>query len=73
MNAAVWDAEVTRGLRCTLFAQHLGMDTARLDGAALRLFQDIAAAIASKWKGARPTGKAWLSPCRRKPTPENRV
>ena len=43
MNAAVWDAEVTRGLRCTLFAQHLGMDTARLDDrAALRLFQDIA-------------------------------
>ena len=31
------------------------------------------AAIVSKWKGASPTGKAWLSPCRRKPTPENRV
>jgi cardiolipin synthase len=43
MNASIWDAEVTHVLRCTLFAQHLGMDTARLDDrAALRLFQDIA-------------------------------
>jgi cardiolipin synthase len=43
MNASIWDAEVTRALRETLFTQHLGVDTAHMDDrAALRLFQDIA-------------------------------
>jgi phosphatidylserine/phosphatidylglycerophosphate/cardiolipin synthase-like enzyme len=43
LNAAVWDPAVTRDLRCRLFAQHLGIDTATMnDRAALRLFQDIA-------------------------------
>jgi phosphatidylserine/phosphatidylglycerophosphate/cardiolipin synthase-like enzyme len=43
MNASIWDADVTRALRGTLFARHLGVDTGHLDDrAALRLFQDIA-------------------------------
>jgi cardiolipin synthase A/B len=43
MNASIWDADVSRALRCRLFAQHLGVDTAQLDDrAALRLFRDIA-------------------------------
>ena len=43
MNASVWDAEVTRALRYTLFGQHLGIDTTGLDDrAALRLFKSIA-------------------------------
>jgi phosphatidylserine/phosphatidylglycerophosphate/cardiolipin synthase-like enzyme len=44
MNASVWDAAVTRDLRCRLFARHLGVDTSAMDDrTALRLFQDIAA------------------------------
>ncbi len=43
MNASIWDAQVARGLRCTLLARHLGLDTAAMDDvAALRLFRDIA-------------------------------
>lgn len=43
MNAAIWDPEVTRGLRCELLAEHLGQDTAGLDDrAALRLYREIA-------------------------------
>ena len=43
LNASIWDAEVTRALRCTLFSQHLGVDTASMDDStALRLFQSIA-------------------------------
>ena len=59
MNASIWDAAVARDLRCRLFAQHLGVDTASLDDrAALRLFRDIARANrlrmesrASDWQG----------------------
>ena len=43
MNASIWDAAVARNLRCRLFAQHLGVDTASLDDrAALRQFRDVA-------------------------------
>jgi cardiolipin synthase A/B len=43
LNASVWDEAVARELRCRLFAQHLGVDTASLDDrSALRLFQEIA-------------------------------
>ena len=43
MNASIWDAVLARDLRCRLFAQHLGVDTASLDDrAALRQFRDIA-------------------------------
>ena len=43
MNASIWDAAVARDLRCRLFAQHLGIDTASVDDrAALRQFRDIA-------------------------------
>jgi cardiolipin synthase len=45
MNASIWDAAVARGLRTTLFAEHLGQDTAQLDAAAaLRLYRRIAQA-----------------------------
>jgi cardiolipin synthase A/B len=43
MNAAIWDRAVVRALRCELFSEHLGRDTADIDDrAALRLFRDIA-------------------------------
>jgi phosphatidylserine/phosphatidylglycerophosphate/cardiolipin synthase-like enzyme len=43
MNASIWDAALARDLRCRLFSQHLGIDTASLDDrAALRQFRDIA-------------------------------
>ena len=43
MNVSIWDAAVVRELRCALFAEHLGEDTARLDDrAALRLYQRVA-------------------------------
>ena len=59
MNASIWDADVARALRCRLFAQHLGVDTGRMDDrAAFRLFQDIARGNRRKmetresdWKG----------------------
>jgi phosphatidylserine/phosphatidylglycerophosphate/cardiolipin synthase-like enzyme len=43
MNASIWDAALARDLRCRLFSQHLGIDTASLDDrTALRQFRDIA-------------------------------
>jgi cardiolipin synthase len=43
MNASIWDAAVARDLRCRLFLQHLGVDTAAMDDrAALGRFRDIA-------------------------------
>lgn len=59
MNASVWDAGVAHKLRDTLFARHLGLDTASLDDrAALQTFRDIARANrdrlergASDWQG----------------------
>jgi phosphatidylserine/phosphatidylglycerophosphate/cardiolipin synthase-like enzyme len=44
MNASIWDPEFVRALRCELFTEHLGTDTAHLDDlAALRLFRLTAA------------------------------
>ena len=43
MNASIWDADVVRGLRCALLAEHLGQNTSQLgDRAAMRLFREIA-------------------------------
>ena len=43
MNAAIWDPQVARALRCELLAEHLGQNTADIDDrSALRLFQQIA-------------------------------
>jgi cardiolipin synthase A/B len=43
MNAAIWDPRIARGLRASLFAEHLGQETAYLDdAAALRLYRRIA-------------------------------
>ena len=51
MNASIWDADVARTLRTTLFDQHLGVDTASLDdGAALQMFRDIARANRDRLK-----------------------
>ena len=49
MNVAVWDPLVVRELRCTLFAEHLGIYTARLDDrGALALYRRIAQENAGK-------------------------
>lgn len=49
LNASVWDADFVRGLRCQLFAQHLGVDTRELDDrAALRLYRQAATSIPSR-------------------------
>ena len=43
MNASFWDPKVVRSLRCELFAEHLGHDTAHVDDrAALRLYRQVA-------------------------------
>lgn len=43
MNAAIWDEDFAHALRCDLFGEHLGHDTAALDdAAALTLFAGIA-------------------------------
>ena len=43
MNAAIWDPQVVRAVRCELLAEHLGQDTADIDDrAALRLTREIA-------------------------------
>ena len=43
MNAAIWDPQVARALRCELLAEHLGRDTAGIDDrSALRLYRQIA-------------------------------
>ena len=43
MNAAIWDPQVVRALRCELLAEHLGRDTAGIDDrSALRLYREIA-------------------------------
>ena len=43
LNASIWDRDVVRALRCELFAEHLGHDTAGMDDyAAFRLFGDVA-------------------------------
>jgi cardiolipin synthase A/B len=43
MNAAIWDPKLARALRCELFSEHLGHDTAGIDDrAALRLYREVA-------------------------------
>jgi cardiolipin synthase A/B len=43
MNAAIWDPNVVRALRCELLAEHLGQDTAGLDDrAAFGLYREVA-------------------------------
>jgi cardiolipin synthase A/B len=43
MNAAIWDPKLVRALRCELFSEHLGRDTADIDDrAAMRLYREIA-------------------------------
>lgn len=43
MNVSIWDSAVVHELRCTLLAEHLGVDTAQLDDrAALRLYRRVA-------------------------------
>jgi len=45
LNLSFWDTTAAPALRCTLFEEHLGVDTARLDDrAALALFRDVARA-----------------------------
>jgi len=59
MNASIWDEAFVKALRCELFAEHLGLDTAHLgDLAALRLYRRIAGenrrkreAGESRWHG----------------------
>lgn len=56
-NLAVRDEALVRALRCTLFAEHLGEDTAELDDrAALRLFREVARENAARGKHG---GSAW--------------
>ena len=55
MNASIWDATIARDLRCRLFAQHLGVDTASLDDrAALRRFGDIARSNRTRLESGAP-------------------
>jgi phosphatidylserine/phosphatidylglycerophosphate/cardiolipin synthase-like enzyme len=43
LNIAFADAVSVRALRCTLLAEHLGLDTSALDGrSALRMFRTVA-------------------------------
>jgi cardiolipin synthase A/B len=49
LNASFLAPETVRALRCELFAEHLGMDTADLDDrAALRLYRQVALANSKK-------------------------
>lgn len=58
MNASIWDAAVARSLRCTLFSQHLGVDTSALDGlAAVRLYGRMAGENRRKMESGDPD---WL-------------
>jgi cardiolipin synthase A/B len=51
MNAAVWDRDVARALRCQLLLEHLGQDTEHLDGQlAMQLYQRIARENAARWE-----------------------
>jgi phosphatidylserine/phosphatidylglycerophosphate/cardiolipin synthase-like enzyme len=50
MNAAVWDRDVVRALRCQLLLEHLGQDTEHLDDLpAMQLYQRIARENAARW------------------------
>jgi len=51
MNAAVWDRDVVRALRCQLLLEHLGQDTGHLDDrSALQLYQRIANENGARWQ-----------------------
>jgi cardiolipin synthase A/B len=51
MNAAVWDRDVVRVLRCQLLLEHLGQDTEHLDDRlAMQLYQRIARENAARWE-----------------------
>jgi cardiolipin synthase A/B len=51
MNAAVWDRDVVRALRCQLLLEHLGQDTEHLDDRlAMQLYQRIARDNAARWE-----------------------
>ncbi|MGX6999447.1 phospholipase D-like domain-containing protein [Caballeronia sp. KNU42] len=51
MNAAVWDRDVVRALRCQLLREHLGQDTGHLDDRlAMQLYQRIARDNAARWE-----------------------
>ena len=62
LNLAFADAPTVRALRCALFAEHLGVDTAALDGrAALHLFRTVAErnAVRRDGGGGEWEGIAW--------------
>jgi phosphatidylserine/phosphatidylglycerophosphate/cardiolipin synthase-like enzyme len=51
MNVAIWDSAVVHELRCTLLAEHFGVDTAQLDDrAAFRLYRRVAHDNSLKWE-----------------------
>ena len=55
LNASIWDAELTRALRCELLAEHLGQDTSGLDDrSALRLFRALADANGKNHSAGQP-------------------
>ena len=55
MNVSIWSPAVTRELRCTLFAEHLGTETAELeDRAALELYRRVARENAIKQESHDP-------------------
>ena len=67
LNASFWHAPTVRALRCELFREHLGLDTARLDDrAALRLYAEHARKNgARRARGERLEGLAFaLDPAR---------
>ncbi len=55
LNATFWDARTVRGLRCELFREHLGLDTAALDDrSALRLYAEHARKNAARRERGEP-------------------
>jgi cardiolipin synthase len=51
LNAAIWDADAVRALRCQLLLEHLGEDTQHLtDSQAMQRYQHIARENAAKWQ-----------------------
>jgi phosphatidylserine/phosphatidylglycerophosphate/cardiolipin synthase-like enzyme len=61
MNAAIWDEDVVRALRIELLAEHLGIDTGRMEMRdALRLYREAARANAqARHHGEAMTGLAF--------------
>lgn len=76
MNAAIWDAALVRSLRVTLYAKHLGVDTAALDDlAALRLYARTARDNRLKLEKGDPAwqGNAFAFPAIRYATVEGEM